>query len=178
MSKKAANLIVQIIGGGLVISAGMVAPNAVVPLAKILIKRQKSAKETEIIQGLNYAKRLKLVKIQQNGSQFTVKLTEKGQKRLTKINLTTPLKQAKWDGKWRILLFDIPNKKTDARNALRLTMRELGMQKLQDSAWVTPWDCSAQFLAMKYVYGIEPYITLIVAGSIDEEEKWKKQFKL
>ena len=52
------------------------------------------------------------------------------------------------------------------------------MQKLQDSAWVTPWDCSAQFLTMKHVYGIEPYITLIVADSIDEEEKWKKQFKL
>lgn len=178
MSKKAANIVMQIIGGGIILSAGMVAPNAVAPLAKILVKKQKSAKEKEIIQGLNYAKRLKLVRIEQNGEDFTIRLTEKGQKRLTKINLTTPLKQVKWDGKWRILLFDIPNKKTDARNALRQTLRELGMQKLQNSAWVTPWDCSAQFLTMKYVYGIEPYITLVVADSIDEEEKWKKQFKL
>ena len=44
----------------------------------------------------------------------------------------------KWDGKWRIVTFDIPEKKRKIRQNLRYKLRELGFAMLQKSIWISP----------------------------------------
>lgn len=45
----------------------------------------------------------------------------------------------KWDGYWRIVVFDIPNKFLRTRDALRDLLRVIGFHKLQHSVWVYPY---------------------------------------
>lgn len=43
-----------------------------------------------------------------------------------------------WDGRWRLVLFDIPIRQNAHRNRVRRYLRENGFGCLQDSVWVTP----------------------------------------
>jgi phenylacetic acid degradation operon negative regulatory protein len=44
----------------------------------------------------------------------------------------------KWDGKWRFVLFDLPEQKRSLRNRLRHMLREEHFGCLQQSVWITP----------------------------------------
>ena len=43
-----------------------------------------------------------------------------------------------WDGKWRMVLFDVPTKQNAQRQRLRRYLREKGFGYLQNSVWITP----------------------------------------
>ncbi len=67
------------------------------------------------------------------------KITEKGEKAVDK--LLAPLKTTgKWDGRWRLVMFDIPESKRDVRDKLRRSLSKLGMGILQASVWISPND--------------------------------------
>jgi phenylacetic acid degradation operon negative regulatory protein len=44
----------------------------------------------------------------------------------------------KWDGRWRLVLFDVPITQNSHRKQLRRYLREKGFGCLQNSVWVTP----------------------------------------
>lgn len=43
-----------------------------------------------------------------------------------------------WDGIWRLVAFDFPNRQSHVRDRLRLHLRSQGFGYLQDSVWITP----------------------------------------
>ena len=43
-----------------------------------------------------------------------------------------------WDGKWRIIVFDLPEKKRGLRNDLRKQLRSARFGGLQRSVWISP----------------------------------------
>src|ERR1043165_9196726 len=43
-----------------------------------------------------------------------------------------------WDGKWRLVLFDVPLGKNTQRDRLRRFLRDRGFGYLQNSVWITP----------------------------------------
>jgi DNA-binding transcriptional regulator PaaX len=45
---------------------------------------------------------------------------------------------SKWDGLWRLVVFDVPNAQTRLRNRLRRYLRGQGFGWLQNSLWVSP----------------------------------------
>jgi len=79
---------------------------------------------------------------QENGSVEVV-LTEKGKKLALKFNIEEMRikKPASWDGKWRMVLYDIPEKRRMAREALRKKLRELGFYEMQKSVLIFPYHC-------------------------------------
>ncbi|MFZ0827019.1 MAG: hypothetical protein WAO02_06325 [Verrucomicrobiia bacterium] len=44
----------------------------------------------------------------------------------------------KWDGRWRLVLFDVPTTQNTYRDRLRRHLRDKGFGCLQNSVWVTP----------------------------------------
>ena len=48
-------------------------------------------------------------------------------------------KKRKWDGRWRMIIFDVPEKKRRYRDYLRQMLKTLGFKELQKSTWVTPY---------------------------------------
>lgn len=69
-------------------------------------------------------------------------LTKKGSKEafLANVKIQTSLyrKPKQWDGKWRMVIFDVPETRRNARDYLRDTLKGLGFHALQRSAWITP----------------------------------------
>lgn len=44
----------------------------------------------------------------------------------------------RWDGRWRLVLFDVPEARRTMRNKLRLYLQDRGFGYLQNSVWITP----------------------------------------
>lgn len=68
----------------------------------------------------------------------TFKLTSKG---FYDIVLTFPFfrfTQEKWDGKWRVLSYEIPEKKRELRDKLRRKVESWGLGPWHRSFWLTP----------------------------------------
>ncbi len=88
-------------------------------------------------------------------------------------------KSAKWDGKWRILLFGIAETKRTYREALRGKLKDLNFQLFQKGAWITPYDCSNEANLLKSFFGLNnKKIRLIVSDKIGDDEEFRKFFKL
>ena len=43
-----------------------------------------------------------------------------------------------WDGRWRMVLFDLPVEQNAARDSLRFQLRKRGFGRLQKSVWISP----------------------------------------
>lgn len=72
--------------------------------------------------------------------ELTLRLTDKGRSKAlwTKMKLVNE----KWDGKWRIVMWDIPEKRRNARDLLRHQLKQLGFQKVQNSVWASKKNCT------------------------------------
>ena len=46
-------------------------------------------------------------------------------------------KKFKWDGVWRVVIFDIPEENKRVRYVLRETLKILGFRPLQKSVWIS-----------------------------------------
>lgn len=84
----------------------------------------------------------------------------------------------KWDGKWRVICFDIPEKKKSLRRTLHNKLKELGCYRLQDSVFVTPRPCE-EFLKLTHLaYGLSEHVRMMIAVSVDHEEALRSYFRL
>ena len=87
-------------------------------------------------------------------------------------------KQQKWDGLWRIVMFDIPEKNKKARDALRFTLQKLGLHQKQKSVFVYPYKCKKEIDFVANFFRIRTGITYATANYIEGEKDLLKKFKL
>lgn len=100
-----------------------------------------------------------------------VELTNKGKEKV-KLYLAQNFKYEypdEWDKKWRIIIFDIPNKRKNARDILRFRLKSMGCIQIQKSVYVFPFDCKEVIDFIKNLYDISPYTQYIIAESIESE---------
>jgi CRISPR-associated endonuclease Cas2 len=88
------------------------------------------------------------------------------------------VKSKKWDKKWRIVAFDIPEKDRIFRNILRKHLFNLSFYKLQNSVFVSPYPCEKLIKDLINLYSANSYVKVITAIKIDDEKKLKKQFSI
>lgn len=82
----------------------------------------------------------------------------------------------KWDKKWRIVIFDIPEKDRIFREILRKHLRSLGFMRLQNSVFVSIYPSERLIINLARLYSAESYVRVITASYIDNEKKLKKIF--
>ncbi|MEA1927939.1 MAG: CRISPR-associated endonuclease Cas2, partial [Candidatus Auribacterota bacterium] len=69
-----------------------------------------------------------------------IKLTEKGKKKVREHRKSGKKPYRSWDKKWRVVIFDVPEKRTQVRKYLRNYLKALGFGMVQRSTWITPYD--------------------------------------
>ena len=111
---------------------------------------------------------------------LTIVLTNKGKdKALTyDIDTMTIAQPKKWDGKWRVVLFDIPERRREARDAMRAVLKGLGFCEYQKSVFVHPHPCQDEMDYVIEFFRIRPYVRLITAHRMDNELHLKNIFGL
>lgn len=110
---------------------------------------------------------------------ITLTLNEDGKKRALTyrhkdIRVSKP---AKWDKKWRLILFDIPEHEREARDAFRDHLDYMGFFCLQKSAWVYPFECKDEIDFIIECLDIRRYVRYILADYFDNEAHLKNFFK-
>ena len=123
----------------------------------------------------------KLVKEKHNhDGTVTLILDDYGKERVETLNLENiKIKPPKnWDGKWRIVIFDIPYYLRKSRDSLRLLFKQMGFYPLQKSVFIHPFDCRKEIEFVTEYHRANKYIRFIVADSVDNESFLRKHFKL
>lgn len=177
-TKEIIHLILQILATGAVISLAVLAPNAAGPIVKLFTSRGVPPKKARAV--IHYLKRHNLVMLRAEGTETVVTMTEEGKRKLLRYDFNTLAipRPRRWDGRWRLVAFDIPEKKKLAREALRHKLKELGFLLIQKSLWVHPFACSNEINFISETFQISPYLWLIEASRLDHEEYLKKKFSL
>lgn len=133
----------------------------------------------DIERTLNRLRQQKLISISHNGDKTKITLTQNGRRKVLSYKLSEiKLKKGKWDGWWRVVIFDIPEKDRRGRNVLRSKMQELGFYMLQKSVMVTPWECRDEVDFIKHYYNLGDYINVIKAKNFDGEDLVRNYFEL
>lgn len=117
--------------------------------------------------------------IHQDG-KTTLILSEGGKKRVLQFNINKMeiKKPTKWDKKWRVIMFDIPEKLRRLRDSLRFHFREIGLIELQKSVFVFPYPCSKEIIFILEFYNAKKYVRFILAERIDNQLHLMKKFDL
>lgn len=148
---------------GSVMGAGLLFSKSTELISEDLIKYlETSTKEQEFKRLLRYMERQKLIETVAENDLISVKVTEKGKKRIVKVDLESiiiPIPK-KWDLKWRLVMFDIPKDKQTQRMYFLERLRTLGFYKLQASFWVYPFPCEEQIHVICEAYGLRQYTSI------------------
>ena len=107
-------------------------------------------------------------------------LSKQGKRKVLSFKLDTLSikKPARWDGKWRIVCFDIPESEKKAREALRFHLRRLGFYPLQKSMFVVPYFCEDELDFLIEYHNLRPHVWQITAEDLDNALHLKDIFHL
>lgn len=94
------------------------------------------------------------------------KLEEKRNLRKEKALLNLTVKNEKWDGKWRIVIFDIPEINKRIRQVLRETLKVLEFWPLQKSVWISKKDYTKELRKWVRELGLSQYVLIFETGDL------------
>lgn len=166
---------------GIVFMAGVLTVAAMAPNV-FQIFGNNSYNKKKIQRGLYYLKDKNFVEFikEESSGKILVKITFKGKQKLVRYSIDKMKieKPKKWDRKWRVVIFDVPNKYTNARNALRDKLKELGFFQFQKSAWIYPYPCFDEIIFIAKFYNVEKFVELFIVDEMLNDYKARKYFNL
>ncbi|MEK7092944.1 MAG: CRISPR-associated endonuclease Cas2 [Patescibacteria group bacterium] len=118
--------------------------------------------------------------VKKSGKTY-LELTPLGKRRLELERQKSALeKRAKkrWDGRWRMIVFDIPEKHRRTRNQLRNMLRDVGFTQLQASVWVYPYDCEEIATLLKAELRVGANVLYVVVEHIEYDTRLRHHFGL
>ena len=168
-------LILDTIGTVGLVAVALVAPNVVGAMAKLgLIP---SARQKEVVQR-SCSRLVRQGLLVWKGNKL--RLTHQGEAALRQYrirNFELP-KPKKWDGKWRVLIFDIPEYRGALRDKVRYTLRLIGFVRLQNSVWVYPYDCEELIVLLKSDFRLGGDMLYMIVESIEQDRNLRREFNL
>lgn len=86
-----------------------------------------------------------------------------------------------WDGKWRLIIFDIPETEKMKREELRGKLKDLGFACWQKSVYITPFDVASDLAEYLSAANLADFAIALEAKKIfvgDEKEMARKLWRL
>ena len=143
-------------------------------------KGWKKINEDDLKREIRNLYRTKMIeKKERPDGTVTITLTDKGKfKALTYKFRDMKIEKGNWDGKWRIVIFDIPEKSKRGRDALREKLKEIGFHELQKSVFVSPYNCKNEVEFIIEFFDLRKYVRFGILDSIDNAVHLKNIFNL
>ena len=174
-NKNIQKIILKTVEAAGVLAVALLAPNALQALKQVGLLPKPHQRE------IFNSSRHRLVKtgllIYENGF---LRLTVKGRKKLQQLERRDYklVKPKRWDKKWRILVFDIPEYQRNLRDKIRIILGSIGFIRLQNSVWVYPYDCEDFIKLLKADFHIGKEVLYMIVDSIENDKLLKKVFGL
>ncbi len=125
--------------------------------------------------------RQKFLKMKENNNNtVTVTITKQGMIRALTYNLESMHlgKPKKWDKKWRVVVFDIPEKYKRVRDVFRQRLQQLGLYQLQDSVYVSPYKCFDEIEFLRELYGVAFTVQYLLVEKLENDSFFRRHFEL
>lgn len=177
--------ILKLVGMGAFLAASIAVPN----LPQILKPFLKDENEFIVWKRFNvpYLKRIlqrlekeKLVNIKDDKNYQVVEITERGRRRILKCALDELVveKPKSWDGKWRLISYDIPKKYTSMRKILREYLHNWGFYPLHESVFLHAYPCGKQVEFLREYLGIGEYVRFFSVSRIENDRPFRDFFDI
>lgn len=169
---------------GIVIVVGVIPLVAVAPGLGLVLKRfgvTDRLKDSAYINNvLSRLKRKGYVAFEGEGEQRRVRITSAGRAYFNKkrLALLHRPQRRRWDGYWRIVMFDIPESQRGVRHLIRKELAEIGFKKLQGSVWVSPDECEEYIKLLKADQRIGKRLIYLKTKDIEYGSTLKKYFSV
>jgi len=83
-----------------------------------------------------------------------------------------------WDGRWRMVIYDVARHKAALRNIFRMTLRKLGFYNVQESVWLHPYPCEKEISFLRDYCGMGTDVIYVIAHKIENDAVYKTHFGL
>lgn len=172
--------VLLLLSGGLALSLTR-RPDAYFRIVKNITKEWKKINERGLRESIRKLYQSKIVDCKENNDgTISLILTENGKKRallydLDKLKINKP---PKWDGLWRLVIFDIPEDKKSARMALAYKLKEIGFYPMQKSVFIHPYECKDEIDFVTEIFDIAPYVRFLRVKDIDIGLDLKNKFNI
>jgi CRISPR-associated endonuclease Cas2 len=151
---------------GSILSQGRATPKLLRGFIRFGASRLKQALREQKIGGF--------IEYDEEDERSRIILTEKGFVRSTKWTLQN-IFNVKWDHFWRLILFDIPEKKR-MRAKFRRLLKTIGCYRLQKSVYVYPHDCKKEILRLAASCRVSANVDIITVPNLGRHEKDARAF--
>ncbi len=127
-------------------------------------KYRKILKPREFSKLIYWLKRNNYIKVKNLEGKKAVMLTGGGMDKAIKAACKAEVGKYKRrkDGKWIMIIFDIPKRDERKRNLLRSVLQNFGYKILQKSVWVTPHDMYEKTENMLQYYSLDKYVKIFL----------------
>ena len=116
--------------------------------------------------------------VEKDGDEY--QLTSRGKRwilKYTLADLSVP-KPSKWDGRWRLVIYDVARQKASLRSLFRSSLKRLGFYNVQESVWLYPYPCEKEIHFLRDYCGMGDDVIYIIAHKIENDVSYRKNFGL
>lgn len=152
-------------------------PKVIKELYKLL---DQKIKKSNLKRSLEMLEERDFIDLRESAVGLDARITEKGRKYIQKLQISSMKieKPKHWDGKWRLVIFDIPEKKKKSRDSFAGHLKSLGLFRLQDSVFIHPYDCKNEIIHIANICLVSNYVNFGILIDITKETILKKHFHL
>lgn len=119
----------------------------------------------------------KIIEVLEKDGQEVIKLTDKGHVRFLQLKMEDIInKSNRWDGKWRIVIYDISKMKKGAVTILRRMLTKSGFLRLQKSVYLTPFKCAEEIEYLRQYFGVGQEVIYLEISKLENEQYYKEYF--
>ena len=108
-----------------------------------------------------------------------LRITSRGEVMLRRIEMhdAPSTRQRSWDGRWRVLIFDVPEYRKSIREKIRRSLDHIGFVRLQDSVWIYPYDCEDFVALLKADFKIGKDVLYMIVDELEGDSWLKRHFR-
>jgi hypothetical protein len=180
--------ILLLLGVGTLLAASTVLPGLGVAAGAIIKAKkqhdfdqdQKAWKKFNIYLLRRNLKRLqaqKIVGLVNKNGQEVIKLTKKGHTKYLQLKLEDiSYKSKSWDGKWRLVIYDVAKLKRAQQECFRRMLKQMNFHLLQKSVYLTPYRCEETIEYLREYFNLGEEVLFLEISKLENENHYKQYF--
>ncbi len=180
-------MILEVIGFGIVSGGGTALRPTLPIMMEAIIEILKELKkldieEKKVRRSLEKLEKKEIIELVEKGNEVFVYLKDKNNPYVLKYSimqlLNYKMNNKRWDGRWFLVFFDVPEKQRNKRDYLRKFLNQLGFYRYQKSVYLFPYECESEVKLIKKIVEGAKYVKYIIAEKIEDEDEVKQFFSL
>lgn len=180
-----AKTVLKLVGAGAFLISAMIMPGLPFVLKPFIDEKRKEEYEVWKRFNIPYLKRTlarlekqKLVEILEGNNKQVVRITNQGKQKIIKMALDELIveKPKMWDGRWRLVSFDLPEKLAKERKKFVEYLRAWKFYPLHKSVYLHAYPCFKQIEFLRDYMSIAEYVRNFIVLKIENDKLFKDFF--